>query len=368
MINRYLSKISYTPKISTLSFIRLMFSRAFIRIQKRKILRKLWNFPDGKINVILSVDSPETSYCKVPSGDNVSGIFICSDLIWLYHPDNISIYFSNKVTDDDLKNNLILIGNPSKNEIVKRALYELKRRDQHLEINFDSKYESIFANDKQYFTKPRDLKPGGLVKTDYGMIIKVKNPFNPDKILFIISGIRTYGITATGLFLGAIKSVKAISNEFGDGMFQLLIRADLAAASPVGLSVEPEYPPKLGNFKISNPFMIQGETSRGEISRGEISETMAINMGTEIENKLNDIKNRLKNLTKEDIKILEKRLSITRTLVSHNFLIPVFAIFSSACLFLGSILTGETEYSKLGLVIFLLGVLHQLGGTIKKGN
>lgn len=81
-----------------------------------------------------------------------------------------------EITKEDLKRNLILIGNPKSNVIIDKVNHALP-------IEFNLKNNSITSKKTgKKFNDPR-----------IGLIAKFPNPFNPEKMILLLGGIRTRG-------------------------------------------------------------------------------------------------------------------------------------------------------------------------------
>jgi len=84
-----------------------------------------------------------------------------------------------EITDSDLKENLIILGNHKTNTVIDRL-------KDHLPISFLENDQSFISkNTKKVYKDPRT-----------GFVIKIKNPFNPEKSIMVIGGIRTRGARA----------------------------------------------------------------------------------------------------------------------------------------------------------------------------
>ncbi len=102
-----------------------------------------------------------------------------------------------EVTDNDLKNNVILIGNPKTNTIVKKLV-------ENIPINFNSAFDAIQVKNNLY-------------KDDrIGFISKFDSPFARNKKVLIIGGLRTRGIRAATIaltrYIDKFNNVKSFDN------------------------------------------------------------------------------------------------------------------------------------------------------------
>lgn len=102
-----------------------------------------------------------------------------------------------EVTDNDLKNNMILIGNPKTNTIVRKLV-------DSFPINFNSTFDAIQVKSNLY-------------KDDrIGFISKFDNPLARNKKVLVIGGLRTRGIRAATIaltrYIDKFKNVKSLDN------------------------------------------------------------------------------------------------------------------------------------------------------------
>jgi DNA-binding transcriptional ArsR family regulator len=99
------------------------------------------------------------------------------------------------VREKDLKNNLILIGNPQFNTITEKV-------NKHLPVYFDEK--------KNWAITSRST--GNSYTDDFmGVVIKCPNPFNPEKKLLILAGKRSRGTIAS--IIAATQQTKNLIND-----------------------------------------------------------------------------------------------------------------------------------------------------------
>jgi len=149
---------------------------------------------DGKLNAKIIIGDP------VPHGRYNSGgtegahitdlmLFIGRFLSSFEHS---NYKLDTEVREPELKNNLILIGNNRTNAIIDRI-------NPHLPIYFDSEKNCIISK-----------ITGKVFKDDRcGLIIKAPNPFDKEKMVFVIGGLRTRGIRAA-----MISIFKLFDNSF----------------------------------------------------------------------------------------------------------------------------------------------------------
>jgi len=142
---------------------------------------------DGKLNALIILGSPEPhGIAKARAKDGLFatdlGLFFGT---FLNYTPEVSTKLDTEVRDEDLKNNLILIGGPGVNFITARINSKLpisfeKIKDQK---NFYSGFHSNVSG-KNYYEE------------GYGIIIKTKNPFDKTKEILVIAGRRINGTRA----------------------------------------------------------------------------------------------------------------------------------------------------------------------------
>lgn len=149
---------------------------------------------DGKLNgkIILGDPSPHGAY-------NIGGMesaHIVDLTLFLGKFMNTFDYpnykLDTEVKNQDLKNNLILIGNNATNSIIDKV-------NSSSPVYFDNQKHTIVSK-----------KTGNIYKDDRcGIISKFDNPFSKNKKILIIGGLRTRGIRAA-----VISLFKLVSNDF----------------------------------------------------------------------------------------------------------------------------------------------------------
>jgi hypothetical protein len=106
-------------------------------------------------------------------------------------PKIIKINDGDHVTDDFRRNTLILIGGPARNTVTRDAMRRLP-----LTHHFAEPVTTIrdAQTGRTYSYSPTLLGPAD--GTDYGLLIKARNPFNPRTSILIIAGSSGYGTWA----------------------------------------------------------------------------------------------------------------------------------------------------------------------------
>jgi len=142
---------------------------------------------DGRLNALIIMGSPEPhGLAKARAKDGLFatdlGLFLGT---FLNYKPELFTKLDTEVKDEDLKNNLILIGGPGVNFITARINSKLpikfeKIKDQE---NFYSGFHSNVSG-KNYYEE------------GYGIIVKAKNPFDKAKDILVIAGRRMAGTRA----------------------------------------------------------------------------------------------------------------------------------------------------------------------------
>jgi DNA-binding MarR family transcriptional regulator len=142
---------------------------------------------DGRLNALIIMGSPEPhGMAKARAKDGLFaadlGLFLGTFLN--YKPD-LFTKLDTEVKEEELKNNLILIGGPGVNFVTAKINSRLpikfeKIKDQE---NFYSGFHSNVSG-KNYYEE------------GYGIIVKAKNPFDKNKDILVIAGRRMAGTRA----------------------------------------------------------------------------------------------------------------------------------------------------------------------------
>ena len=155
----------------------------WVNVQKKLESTYLKPFiTESKLNSLIIVGSPDPhGPQKARSRDGYFGmdlaLFLGSFVSFV--PD-FKVRLDTEVTEKELtENNLILIGGPIVNRITNKI-------NEYMPIYFDEKKKGIYSklSKKTYFND------------EIGIINKFKNPFNKDKSILLIAGIRNSGTKA----------------------------------------------------------------------------------------------------------------------------------------------------------------------------
>ena len=134
---------------------------------------------DGQLNALIIVGSPDPhGPDKARSRDGYYGMDLALFLgTFLNYVPKFNVKLDTEVREEDLQNNLILIGGPVVNKIVEKV-------NSHLPIRFEDGNIKSYVSNEVY---PQD---------ECGLIVKTKNPLNKDKYVLVAAGKRFSGTRA----------------------------------------------------------------------------------------------------------------------------------------------------------------------------
>jgi len=142
---------------------------------------------EGKLNALIILGSPEphgVSKARAKDGLFATDLGLFLGAFLNYTPE-VSTKLDTEIKEDDLKNNLILIGGPGVNAIVSKINSKLPIKFERIkeQENFYSGFHSNISG-KKYSEE------------GYGIIVKMKNPFDKTKDILVIAGRRMAGTRA----------------------------------------------------------------------------------------------------------------------------------------------------------------------------
>ena len=105
-----------------------------------------------------------------------------------------SVYFAEEIAGSDLETDLILIGGPKTNALTARVL-DLVGED--LGVRQDE--SRIMVGDKHLEGEVDDHGTG----VDYGLVMRIRNPFSSGRRLIVLSGSHTFGTVAAARFMAS---------------------------------------------------------------------------------------------------------------------------------------------------------------------
>ena len=148
---------------------------------------------DGQLDSLIIVGSPDPhGPDKARSRDGYYGMDLALFLgTFLNYVPKFNVKLDTEVRDEDLQNNLILIGGPVVNKVVEQV-------NSKLPVKFeDGNIKSTVSNESY----PQD---------ECGLIAKARNPFNKDKFILVVAGKRFSGTRAA--IIAFLKDFKKITN------------------------------------------------------------------------------------------------------------------------------------------------------------
>jgi DNA-binding transcriptional ArsR family regulator len=134
---------------------------------------------DGKFNATIVIGNPEPHGPTKDRGHD--GIYAANLALFFgtflnYIPD-YSVRLDTELRKEDLKNNLILIGGPSVNSIIKKVNPKLPIRFGKVKYK-DNYYDSFYS----------DISKKSYSDENYGIVVKIKNPFDKEKRILVVGG------------------------------------------------------------------------------------------------------------------------------------------------------------------------------------
>ena len=162
---------------------------------------------NGKLDGFLVVGSPDPhGKYGAQASDGSAAIDLALLLGSFLNNVSPNYKLDTELREEDLKNNLILVGGPKANILIDRI-------NTKLPIYFDTKNEFNIVSS---FTK------SVYNEDNVGVIVKMKNPFAKDKEILLLSGKRFKGTKAA--ILGLMKYLKKLEdgNKFDEGIARVV--------------------------------------------------------------------------------------------------------------------------------------------------
>lgn len=210
-------------------------------------LHSLWNIQKPRRLVVVVANSsaiPTGEYMRPATGiGQVRALSVAlKSLLKAYSDVDIrNIYLSTDHLQDHLENDLILLGGPKNNEITKEFL-EFAIRDQPAKVDGSRIFWRTVEDDKwsdhnytEFYGEVRDE----FVRSDYGLIIRTRNPFSQEnRTVTLFSGSHTYGTLAAAKYF-VEKLHNDYSNEIRGGVnFSVLVSCGVRQDYPFGINIE----------------------------------------------------------------------------------------------------------------------------------
>ncbi len=147
---------------------------------------------NGQLDALIIVGSPDPhGQDKARSRDGYYGIDLALFLgTFLNYVPVFNVKLDTEVRENDLENNLILIGGPVTNKITEKVNPKLPVKFENGNIKSDISNE-IYPQD------------------ECGLIVKIKSPFNKDKYVLVVAGKRFSGTRAA--IIACLKGFKKIT-------------------------------------------------------------------------------------------------------------------------------------------------------------
>lgn len=168
---------------------------------------------NGKLNCIIIVGSPEPhGPQKAKARDSFYALDFTMFLgTFLNNVPTFNIRLDTEVRDNDLKNNLIIIGGPVVNRITETVNEALP-----IFFNKNKKWAITSRSTKKVYTQD-----------ECGIIVKTKNPFDKNKSILVIAGKRYMGTKAAIVaFLKNFDTLVKKGNNFARVVEGIDINAD----------------------------------------------------------------------------------------------------------------------------------------------
>ncbi len=167
---------------------------------------------NGKFDGLIVVGSPDPhGKYGAQASDGSAAIDLALLLGSFLHKVSPNYKLDTEVRENDLKNNLILVGGPKANMLIDRI-------NSKLPIYFDTKNEFDIVSS---FTK------SVYSEDNIGIIVKMANPFAKNKEIILLSGKRFKGTKSA--ILGLLKYLKKIEdgNKFDEGIARVVHGIDV---------------------------------------------------------------------------------------------------------------------------------------------
>lgn len=193
----------------------------------KETAQKIWNFDNIPIKIISSTlksESHGTFVYTSGAGETYALLHLNSFLGSLYPSLDISFHLSVEfeTAENYKQNHLILIGGPGKNKVTDKILRKFSERQTKLRWNFNEKSQILNREkSKKYEYEEFDNR-----FIDYGIILKDHNPFDRNKLVFIVAGCRSMGTVAGMHLLTNSEVMKAIIQKYPNKLFVILIKID----------------------------------------------------------------------------------------------------------------------------------------------
>lgn len=204
--------------------------------------KRLWKLRDPKNLLICVATSTRTDtgkYLRPATGiGQVQALaLIFPSLSSAYRDVQVkNILLSDEQMQSRIENDLIILGGPKNNQITRKLLDKLR----------DLQYLDQIENDIIWRAQPNPKRftptvINGIVTRDYGIIVRMENPFSPDNnTVCLFSGGHTYGtVAAAKYFVSNLYNQSRFRKNHGKN-FVMVIGCDVIGGYPVSINVERE--------------------------------------------------------------------------------------------------------------------------------
>lgn len=196
--------------------------------QNKETMQKIWNFGNIPVKIISSTFKIESHgrFSFATSAGETSALWkLCSFLRSVNPSLDVSSQLSVgvKTHDELVQNHLMLIGGPAQNQITREILKKFREKETKLKWDFNEQFQLVnrqIREEKYYYQKFDDYF------VDYAILLKDSNPFNDDRLVFIIAGYSAGGTDAAVEFCTNNEVMKAIVRKYHDGPFMFLMKID----------------------------------------------------------------------------------------------------------------------------------------------
>ncbi|MCH8903916.1 MAG: hypothetical protein IIA45_08390 [Bacteroidetes bacterium] len=206
-------------------------------------VKRLWRIKDPQKLIICASTSSKTDtgeYYRPATGIGQLRALgqIVESLGKSYNIRIQNILLSIDQIQKQIENDIILLGGPKNNEITKLFLDKIKALDI-----VHQKNSTIFWNKGKTNVEYSGVTEGKEVIKDYGIAIRMKNPFDSNKQTYIslFSGSHTYGTIASAQYFTEhyIKKTKGIK-KIKENLF-MLVECDVIDGFPVDIKIKEFY-------------------------------------------------------------------------------------------------------------------------------
>ncbi|HZO71797.1 MAG TPA: hypothetical protein VFB60_06305 [Ktedonobacteraceae bacterium] len=248
-VNDYINGIGPSVISFIIGFIGPFLFKWFKNLKQGKA-KKFWKpLTQGKLHIVVPrlFNHPTFKHEQIGviAAGTVNSLFEIGSYLKSLNIAPPSIVYADLLGGDQLETHLIVLGGPTSNEFMKRALDSLK-----LSCQFDTLPNTAFPNKKEdilvdrktnqtytsslkQHTAGRNLKE---VERDYAIIIKATHPFCREKQILHIAGLHDYSTWA------GVKYV--MSDDFlhqqivkDKRSFEMLIQTDVVGGTPQNIKL-----------------------------------------------------------------------------------------------------------------------------------